>query len=380
MRSSSASGTRARTRPPRAPRDRIGPRRAALGGGQGIGLMLVRKLAEMHGGSACLRGEGPDGGTSSPSGCRSPPTRPGRAPSRPPPPPATGARILVVDDNVDTARGTARLLQLAGHDVRVAHDGRQALEIAHGHRPRFILLDIGLPGMDGYEVARQLRGDPRHRDASSSPSPATARTITASPRRRDSTITWSSPSTTTPCGPSSAGPGNMRSDRPTRPPRGDIRPGLPIAPYSPGGGPCTIVVWRGRRGGASSGGLVMSRPRRRVFGPLFYSTLVVAGLVVIYAAVLYGPDLLGPVERMFRERRELAELAEALRGEDSTVRERAAHGLITRGVGVSVPILREAGATRGARSGRWPSCAMAEGGDEPLQSFPTLTAAAADGD
>ena len=62
------------------------------------------------------------------------------------------------------ARGMARLLQLAGHDVQVAHDGRQALEIAGDFRPRFILLDIVLPGMDGHEVARQLRGDPRHRD------------------------------------------------------------------------------------------------------------------------------------------------------------------------------------------------------------------------
>jgi CheY-like chemotaxis protein len=78
---------------------------------------------------------------------------------------AVGARILVVDDNVDSARGTARLLQLAGHDVRVAYDGHQALEIARDHRPQFVLLDIVLPGMDGYEVARQLRGDPRLRDA-----------------------------------------------------------------------------------------------------------------------------------------------------------------------------------------------------------------------
>lgn len=75
-----------------------------------------------------------------------------------------GARILVVDDNVDSARGTARLLQLAGHDVRVAYDGHQALEIARDHRPQFVILDIVLPGMDGYEVARQLRGDPGLRD------------------------------------------------------------------------------------------------------------------------------------------------------------------------------------------------------------------------
>jgi len=78
---------------------------------------------------------------------------------------AVGARVLVVDDNVDSARGTARLLQLAGHDVRVAHDGHQALAVARDHRPQFVILDIVLPGVDGYEVARQLRGDPRLRDA-----------------------------------------------------------------------------------------------------------------------------------------------------------------------------------------------------------------------
>jgi CheY-like chemotaxis protein len=132
-------------------------------GEQGIALMLVRKLAEMHGGSAGVRGGG-SGFTvrlpvaSDPPESGAEPAA-GTQPANPP-----GARILVVDDNVDTARGTARLLQIAGHDVRVAHDGRQALEMAHEYRPQFILLDIALPGMDGYEVARQLRGDPRHRD------------------------------------------------------------------------------------------------------------------------------------------------------------------------------------------------------------------------
>lgn len=81
-----------------------------------------------------------------------------------PPSNPVGARILVVDDNVDSARGTARLLQLAGHDVRVAYDGHQALAVARDHRPQFVILDIVLPGMDGYEVARQLRGDSRLRD------------------------------------------------------------------------------------------------------------------------------------------------------------------------------------------------------------------------
>lgn len=82
----------------------------------------------------------------------------------PPPSAPAGARILVVDDNADAARGTARLLQLAGHDVRVALDGPQALEVAREHRPQFVLLDLILPGLDGYEVARQLRADPRFRD------------------------------------------------------------------------------------------------------------------------------------------------------------------------------------------------------------------------
>jgi len=129
--------------------------------------MLVRKLAEMHGGSACVRGEGPGGGSEFtirlPFASDLPVSGAEPAGGTQPAGPA-GARILVVDDNVDAARGTARVLQIAGHDVRVVHDGRQALEMAHGHRPRFILLDISLPGMDGYEVARHLRSDPRHRD------------------------------------------------------------------------------------------------------------------------------------------------------------------------------------------------------------------------
>ena len=67
------------------------------------------------------------------------------------------SRILVVDDNVDTARGMERLLKLLGHEVATAHTGPEALKAARGHCPEFILLDIGLPGMDGYEVAARLR-------------------------------------------------------------------------------------------------------------------------------------------------------------------------------------------------------------------------------
>ena len=69
-------------------------------------------------------------------------------------------RVLVVDDNVDQAGTTAWLLKLSGHEVHVAHDGSAALDAARRCHPEYIFLDIGLPGMDGYEVARLLRADP----------------------------------------------------------------------------------------------------------------------------------------------------------------------------------------------------------------------------
>ncbi len=67
-------------------------------------------------------------------------------------------RILVVDDNVDSARVTGLLLSATGFEVRLAHTGPEALEVAAQFAPAAVLLDIGLPGMDGYEVARELRG------------------------------------------------------------------------------------------------------------------------------------------------------------------------------------------------------------------------------
>jgi CheY-like chemotaxis protein len=71
--------------------------------------------------------------------------------------------VLVVDDNVDAAESAAVLLRYLGHEVEVAHDGHSALEAVRGFRPEVLLLDIGLPGMDGYEVARVLRAKPEHR-------------------------------------------------------------------------------------------------------------------------------------------------------------------------------------------------------------------------
>lgn len=71
--------------------------------------------------------------------------------------------MLVVDDNQDAAQSTAMLLELFGHEVRCAHDGPTALAVAEDFRPDAILLDIGLPGMNGYEVAEQLRRTPSTR-------------------------------------------------------------------------------------------------------------------------------------------------------------------------------------------------------------------------
>jgi CheY-like chemotaxis protein len=130
-------------------------------GGLGIGLTVVKKLVELHGGTVTASSQG--AGTGSEFVVR---LRAEVAPSRVTPPvettmprPNAKARILVVDDNVDTARGMARLLKIIGHEVATAHDGHQALDEARRLQPEFILLDIGLPGMDGYEVASRLRGE-----------------------------------------------------------------------------------------------------------------------------------------------------------------------------------------------------------------------------
>jgi len=126
-------------------------------GGLGIGLTIVKKLIEMHHGSITARSEGP--GKGSEFVVRLPAAKPAAAtPAATGPPPAGRTlRILVVDDDVDTARGLAILLKLAGHDVVTAHGGPEAIAAARAHRPELILLDLGLPGMDGYEVIQRLR-------------------------------------------------------------------------------------------------------------------------------------------------------------------------------------------------------------------------------
>jgi len=73
---------------------------------------------------------------------------------------AASRRVLVTDDNPDGAETLAIVLRLAGHDVRVAHDGPSTLEIAAEYKPHVVFIDLGMPGMDGFETARQLRQNP----------------------------------------------------------------------------------------------------------------------------------------------------------------------------------------------------------------------------
>ncbi len=136
-------------------------------GGLGIGLTLVRRLVELHGGTVSARSDGP--GRGSEFAVRLPldlSARPWAGPTGPDrPSTAAPRRILVVDDQADAATILARLLRGRGHDVRVAADGASALLAAAEHRAEVVVLDIGLPGMDGYEAARRLRDLPTTRDA-----------------------------------------------------------------------------------------------------------------------------------------------------------------------------------------------------------------------
>jgi CheY-like chemotaxis protein len=128
----------------------------------GIGLALVQRLVEMHGGTVAASstlGQGSDFVVRLP--VVSPPES---KPQLPPPeraqPTGNALRVLVVDDNVDTVTTLALLVEQSGHDVRTAYDGPSVLEAALDYRPNVVLLDIGLPGLSGFEVAKQLRRQP----------------------------------------------------------------------------------------------------------------------------------------------------------------------------------------------------------------------------
>jgi signal transduction histidine kinase len=133
-------------------------------GGLGIGLALVRQLIQMHGGSVTAYSQGPGQGSEflirlplrvrAYRDATAMPDVPLHEPGRP------GHRILLADDNRDALESLATLLQCDGHEVRTAADGAEALEVAAECHPDIVLLDIGMPKLDGYEVARRIRAEP----------------------------------------------------------------------------------------------------------------------------------------------------------------------------------------------------------------------------
>jgi PAS domain S-box-containing protein len=132
-------------------------------GGLGIGLTIVKNLVEMHGGSVAAHSAGLGKGSQFEMRLpllmtkRREAIAPATAERRPP---TSGHRLLVVDDNKDAATSLAMLLRLEGHEVQVAYDGMSALELAKSYGPTMVFLDLGMPGMNGYEVARRMRQQP----------------------------------------------------------------------------------------------------------------------------------------------------------------------------------------------------------------------------
>jgi CheY-like chemotaxis protein len=141
----------------------IGQNKDRAQGGLGIGLTLARRLVELHGGQLLASSEGSGKGSRFTvrlplasddsaerfvAGGNRSAANAGRA---------GGVRVLIVDDNVDAAESLSVLLEIGGHAARIANDGYRALLLAQEFRPQIVFLDIGMPGMSGYDVARRLR-------------------------------------------------------------------------------------------------------------------------------------------------------------------------------------------------------------------------------
>jgi PAS domain S-box-containing protein len=137
-------------------------------GGLGIGLTLVKRLVEMHGGRIEARSEGPGRGAEFVVRLPAAPGAPGpqdASGAGEPAAPKSSLRILIVDDNRDAADSLVMLLRLMGNDTRTAYDGQQGVDVAGEFRPEVVLLDIGLPKLNGYEACRRIREQAWGKDA-----------------------------------------------------------------------------------------------------------------------------------------------------------------------------------------------------------------------
>jgi CheY-like chemotaxis protein len=132
-------------------------------GGLGLGLALVKRLVELHGGSIAVWSAGPGQGsefTVRLPAVAEPLAEAGPIGAGPRPAPARGRRVLVVEDSADARQSLRMLLEMAGHEVETSEDGPSGLAKLHAFRPDVALIDVGLPGMDGYALAREARERP----------------------------------------------------------------------------------------------------------------------------------------------------------------------------------------------------------------------------
>lgn len=142
-----------------------GPTGASNAGGLGLGLALVKALVELHGGTVEAFSDGVDRGARFVVRLPRDHSAPGEAPAAADTPAVTSRRILLIEDNVDAAVTLDAALSMEGHVVEMAHRGTDGVALAEAFRPDVVLCDLGLPDIDGYTVARRLRGNPQLRAA-----------------------------------------------------------------------------------------------------------------------------------------------------------------------------------------------------------------------